>query len=93
MVSLHDVVAAGKYEGWLPDLFLGKRLWGGTVGIIGAGRIGATYAKMLAPGHQMDVVYYDIFPNASLEEFFTDYSVRNLSVPALATLPCALVAG
>jgi hydroxypyruvate reductase 1 len=44
---------AGKYEGWLPDLFLGKRLWGGTVGIIGAGRIGATYAKMLAPGHQV----------------------------------------
>lgn len=66
---------AGKYEGWLPDLFLGKRLWGGTVGIIGAGRIGATYAKMLAPGHQMDVVYYDLFPNQALEDFFDEYSV------------------
>ena len=25
---------AGKYEGWLPDLFLGKRLWGGTGGLL-----------------------------------------------------------
>ncbi|MCH2584861.1 MAG: hypothetical protein MK138_08845, partial [Planctomycetes bacterium] len=41
---------AGKYHGWLPDLFLGKRLWGGTLGIVGAGRIGSAYAKMLAPG-------------------------------------------
>ncbi|MGH9362743.1 MAG: NAD(P)-dependent oxidoreductase, partial [Thermoanaerobaculia bacterium] len=41
----------GEFRGWLPDLFLGKRLWGGVLGIIGAGRIGAAFASMVAPGH------------------------------------------
>ena len=65
---------AGKYEGWLPDLFLGKRLWGGTLGIIGAGRIGAMFAKMVAPGHSMNVIYYDLYKNQALEDFFDDFS-------------------
>ena len=65
---------AGKYEGWLPDLFLGKRLWGGTLGIIGAGRIGAMFAKMVAPGHSMNVLYYDLYKNQALEDFFADFS-------------------
>ncbi len=64
----------GDYEGWLPDLFLGKRLWGGTLGIIGAGRIGAMFARMVAPGHNMNVVYYDLFKNQELEDFFDDFS-------------------
>jgi lactate dehydrogenase-like 2-hydroxyacid dehydrogenase len=25
--------------------------------------------------HQMDVVYYDLFPNQALEDFFDEYSV------------------
>ncbi|MGD9192693.1 MAG: NAD(P)-dependent oxidoreductase, partial [Desulfobacterales bacterium] len=32
---------AGKYRGWLPTLFLGELLWRKTVGVVGAGRIGA----------------------------------------------------
>ena len=68
---------AGKYDGWLPDLFLGKRLWGGTLGIVGAGRIGSAYAKMLAPGHELDVLYWDVEDRPELESFFEGYSDLN----------------
>src|SRR5262245_29464915 len=60
----------GEFHGWLPDLFLGKRLWGGVLGLIGAGRIGAAFAKMVAPGHSMDVLYHDVRPNEALEDWF-----------------------
>lgn len=32
---------AGHYKGWLPTLFVGNLLQHKTVGVIGAGRIGA----------------------------------------------------
>jgi hydroxypyruvate reductase 1 len=59
---------AGRFDGWLPDLFLGKRLWGGTAGVVGAGRIGAAYARMMAAGQAMNVLYWDLVPNPALEE-------------------------
>jgi len=65
---------AGRYKGWLPTLFLGELLIGKTVGIVGAGRIGATYARMMAQGHHMDVIYYDLYPNQQLEEDLAAYS-------------------
>ena len=65
---------AGKYKGWLMTLFLGELLWGKTVGVIGAGRIGATYARMMVEGHKMNLVYYDIYPNRDLEEYIAAYS-------------------
>ena len=65
---------AGKYKGWLMTLFLGELLWGKTVGVIGAGRIGATYARMMVEGHKMNLVYYDIYPNIGLEEYIAAYS-------------------
>ncbi len=61
---------SGKFEGWLPDLFLGKRLHGGTLGIVGAGRIGAAYAKMLASAHRMNVMYDNLERNLDLERYF-----------------------
>jgi hydroxypyruvate reductase 1 len=64
----------GKFQGWLPDLFLGKRLWGSTLGIIGAGRIGSAFAKMVAPGHNMDVLYHDLKSNPELEEYLEQIS-------------------
>jgi hydroxypyruvate reductase 1 len=60
----------GRFHGWLPDLFLGKRLWGGTLGVVGVGRIGACFARMIAPGHDMDLLYADIGPSKVLEEHF-----------------------
>jgi hydroxypyruvate reductase 1 len=60
---------AGKYEGWLPTLFVGQLLQNKTVGIIGAGRIGAAYARMMVEGHKMNLVYFDPYPNKGLEEY------------------------
>ena len=65
---------SGKYEGWLPSLFMGKRFHGRTVGIIGAGRIGAAYARMMVEGHKMNLVYFDLQPNEELEQYVADYS-------------------
>ncbi len=64
----------GMYHGWLPALFMGMRFCGGTVGIIGAGRIGAAYGRMMVEGHKMNLVYFDLFPNEALEQYIADYS-------------------
>ncbi len=64
---------SGAFEGWLPSLLLGELLWRKTVGIIGAGRIGSAYARMMAEGHKMDVVYFDLHPNRALEEALEAY--------------------
>lgn len=40
-----------------------------TVGIIGAGRIGAAYARMMVEGHKMNLLYYDPYPNNKLEQY------------------------
>ena len=65
---------AGKYQGWLPTLFLGKLLQGRTVGIVGAGRIGAAYGRMMVEGHKMHLKYYDLYPNPDLEAYIKDYA-------------------
>jgi len=65
---------AGKYKGWLMTLFLGELLWRKTAGVIGAGRIGATYARMMVEGHKMNLIYYDIYPNQELEDYIAAYS-------------------
>jgi hydroxypyruvate reductase 1 len=67
-------VRAGKYKGWLMTLFLGELLWRKTVGVIGAGRIGATYARMMVEGHKMNLIYQDIHPNRDLEDYVAAYS-------------------
>ncbi len=65
---------AGRYTGWLPDLFLGTLLHGKTLGVVGAGRIGAAYARMMVQGHGMHVIYHDLVPNTGLETVVADIS-------------------
>lgn len=74
VVEADAFMRAGNYHGWLPTLFMGKRFHGGTVGIVGAGRIGSAYARMLVEGHKMNLVYFDLQPNAELESFVADYA-------------------
>jgi hydroxypyruvate reductase 1 len=56
-----------------------------TVGIIGAGRIGTAYARMMAEGHKMNIVYYDPYPNKFLETYVRSYGdlLRSVNEPAI----------
>lgn len=63
----------GKYKGWAPMHLLGMDLKGKTIGILGAGRIGARVAHIVKNGFGMDVVYYDVAKN---EEFEKGYEAK-----------------
>ncbi len=63
----------GHYKGWLPTLFLGSLLWRKTIGVIGAGRIGSAYARMMVEGHKMNLIYYDLCVNNDLEKYVNTY--------------------
>ena len=60
---------AGKFKGWGPMLFLGNDIFGKTLGIIGAGRIGTAVAKR-AIGFNMKILYTDNFEHKELERKF-----------------------
>ncbi|PJB83276.1 MAG: D-glycerate dehydrogenase [Acidobacteria bacterium CG_4_9_14_3_um_filter_49_7] len=47
----------GKFQGWGPLLLTGKGLDGKTVGIVGMGRIGQAFARMVS-GFNAQVLYY-----------------------------------
>ena len=68
------MMRAGEYHGWLPTMLLGSLLYRGTLGIVGAGRIGAAYGRMMVEGHKMDLLYYDVRPNGELEAYVADYA-------------------
>lgn len=65
---------AGRFSGWLPDLFLGTLLNGKTLGIIGAGRIGSAYARMMIQAHGMHLIYHNRTVNTDLEAFVAAYN-------------------
>ncbi|KAF6159341.1 hypothetical protein GIB67_032112 [Kingdonia uniflora] len=60
------------------DEFMIAGLWGiyfkgQTVGVIGAGRIGSAYARMIIEGFKMNLIYYDLYQATRLEKFVTGY--------------------
>ena len=73
VVEADRFMRAGSFHGWLPTLFLGELFWRKTVGIIGAGRIGAAYARMMVEGHKMSLIYYDPYRNKALEDYVAAY--------------------
>lgn len=75
IVEADRFMRSGRFHGWLPTLFMGQRFHGKTVGIIGAGRIGAAYGRMMVEGHKMNLVYYDLHPNPQLESYIADYAL------------------
>lgn len=67
-------VRAGRFKNWLPSLFLGRLLYRKTLGVIGAGRIGSAYARMMVEGHKMNLLYYSPRRNRNLEADISAYS-------------------
>jgi glyoxylate reductase len=60
-------IRSGKFKNWEAELLLGSDLHGKTLGILGAGRIGAGVAMRMQKGFGMKVVYYDVQPVPALE--------------------------
>ncbi len=67
------MMRARRYDGWLPDMLLGSLLYRRTVGVVGVGRIGAAYARMMVEGHKMDLLYHDVRANRELEQSVAEY--------------------
>lgn len=64
-----DVFAkAKKYSGWSPTHFIGTDIYGKILGIIGAGRIGASAARRGVHGFGMKLVYSDTKQNPEIEK-------------------------
>ncbi|KAM7482757.1 hypothetical protein LguiB_007340 [Lonicera macranthoides] len=57
IVEADEFMRAGLYDGWLPHLFVGNLLKGQTVGVIGAGRIGSAYARMMVLSYCFILTY------------------------------------
>jgi len=74
VVEADRFMRAGNYHGWLPTMYMGQRFYGKTVGIIGCGRIGAAFGRMMVEGFKMNLVYFDLYPNENLEAFVKDYN-------------------
>lgn len=58
-------VRAGKFHGWGPMMLLGVDVYGNTLGIVGAGRIGTAVARR-AQGFSMKVLYTGPDPNPEI---------------------------
>lgn len=67
MVEGDRYMRKGKYKGWDPMNLIGTDLSGKTLGLIGAGRIGARAAAHLIKGFDMKCMYYDVKRNEALE--------------------------
>ena len=82
----HQSIQAGE---WLRETHRGEELEGQTVGIIGYGNMGKSFAKKLLGFDVKEVIYYDIEPKkpdafarqVSLEEFQEKVTVLSLHTP------------
>ncbi len=61
---------AEKYKGWNPTLMMGRDLYGKTLGIVGAGRIGSAVARRGCTGFGMKLVYTDMHRNPEIEKTY-----------------------
>jgi hydroxypyruvate reductase 1 len=72
VVEADAYMRAGRYDGWLPSLFLGQQLRGRTLGLLGAGRIGRAYARIMVEGFGMDLCWFDPAPTDAVHDWFED---------------------
>jgi glyoxylate reductase len=63
-------VRTGQWKvGWHPAMLTGRDVYGATIGIVGAGRIGYAVAQR-AKGFGMKILFYDVIPRPEIERDF-----------------------
>lgn len=67
IVEADKFTRIGKFQGWDPMLMHGVDVTGKTLGIIGAGRIGTSFA-LKSKGFNMKLIYYSSHRNDKLEK-------------------------
>lgn len=73
-------VRTGKWKvGWHPNMLSGRDVYGATIGIVGAGRIGSAVARR-ARGFNMKILYYDVVSRPELER---ELGARRMDLDAL----------
>ncbi len=61
-------VRTGQWKvGWHPAMLTGRDVFGTTIGIVGAGRIGYAMAKR-AIGFDMKILFYDVIPRPEMQK-------------------------
>jgi glyoxylate reductase len=66
IVEGQKLIEAGRWKSWSPMFMVGQDIYGATLGIVGAGRIGSAVARRAA-GFNMRVLYHNRRPSAELE--------------------------
>lgn len=66
IVEGQKMIEAGEWKTWSPMAMVGQDIHGATLGVVGAGRIGAAVARR-ARGFNMRVLYHNRRPSAELE--------------------------
>ncbi|MEM2282589.1 MAG: glyoxylate reductase [Candidatus Hadarchaeales archaeon] len=79
IVEADKFVRRGDWKGWAPSLFLGRDVYGKTLGIVGLGRIGKAVARRAA-GFEMKVLYFDVKRDEKAEK---ELGVRFVSLEEL----------
>jgi len=70
VVEADKYVRTGKWKvAWHPEMMQGRDVYGATMGIIGAGRIGYEVARR-AKGFKMKILFYDVIPRPEMEKDF-----------------------
>jgi len=68
VIEADNYVRRGQWKvSWHPSMLLGRDIYGTTLGIVGAGRIGTALARR-AKGFDMKILYYDVVPRPDLEK-------------------------
>lgn len=68
VVEADRYVHTGQWKvGWHPSMLSGRDVYGATIGIIGAGRVGSAVARR-AKGFNMNILYCSLSPKPELEK-------------------------
>ncbi len=68
VIEADQFTRAKKYQQWEPMLLMGQDIRGKTIGIVGAGRIGAHTARIMHKGFDCQVLYTDVRKHPEIEK-------------------------